>query len=178
MSQQQAGDGHSENRVLNHVGLSVPDLDAALVWYQQVLGFRLLTPPVEMRAEDPGLGSALEAMLGSGVRRFRMAHLSMGNGVGLQVFQFLDPGARRYADADAPWKGGFTHICLTASDIEGLAREIERRGGTSSAVFRAIPGRPYAAAYCRDPWGNVVELNSHGYVETRTFLGAEVGEPT
>lgn len=177
MRQQQAGDRHSENRALNHVGLSVPDLDAALAWYQGVLGFRLLTPPVEMRADDPGLGAALEAMLGPGVKRFRMAHLSMGNGVGLQVFEFLDPAAERYADADAPWKGGFTHICVTASDIEGLAHEIEHHGGKSSTVFRAIPGRPYAAAYCRDPWGNVIELNSHGYVETRTFLGAKVEDP-
>ena len=162
-----------ENFALNHVGLSVPDLDAALAWYQEVLGFRPLTPPTEMRADDPGLGPALEAMLGKGVKAFRMAHLTMGNGVGLQVFEFLEPRAERYADGEAPWRGGFTHICVTASDIEGLARKIEEHGGESSAVFRSIPGKPYAAAYCTDPWGNVLEINSHGYTETRTFLGAE-----
>jgi hypothetical protein len=37
-------------------------------------------------------------------------------------------------------------------------------------VFRAVTGRPYAAAYCRDPWGNVIEINSHPYEETREFL--------
>ena len=68
-------------RSLNHVGLAVPDLDAALVWYQEVLGFVLLTAPVEMRADDPQLGVALVAMLGPRVRRFRIAHLTMGNGV-------------------------------------------------------------------------------------------------
>lgn len=162
-----------ENRALNHVGLSVPDLDAALAWYRNVLGFRLLTPPVEMRADDPGLGPALEAMLGPAVKAFRMAHLTLGNGVGLQVFEFLEPRAESYADGDAPWRGGFTHICVTAADIEGLADAIAANGGTRSEVFRSIPGKPYAAAYCRDPWGHVIEINSHGYVETRTFLGAE-----
>ena len=162
-----------ENLAINHVGLSVPDLDAALAWYQEVLGFRLLTPPTEMRADDPGLGPALEAMLGPRVKAFRMCHLTMGNGVGLQVFEFLEPRAESYADCDAPWRGGFTHICVTASDIEGLAREIAEHGGTRSDVFRSIPGKPYAAAYCKDPWGNVIEINSHGYIETRTFLGAE-----
>ncbi|MDQ0882995.1 VOC family protein [Peribacillus sp. V2I11] len=27
---------------ITHVGLAVPDLDAAIKWYEQVLGFRLL----------------------------------------------------------------------------------------------------------------------------------------
>ncbi|MEZ4334343.1 MAG: VOC family protein [Myxococcota bacterium] len=162
-----------ENCGLNHVGLSVPDLDAALAWYRNVLGFRLLTPPVEMRADDPGLGPALAAMLGPEVKAFRMAHLTMGNGVGLQVFEFQAPRAETYADGDAPWRGGFTHICVEAPDIEALAESIAANGGVRSAVFRSIPGKPYAAAYCRDPWGHVIEINSHGYVETRTFLGAE-----
>jgi len=161
------------NRAVNHLGLSVPDLDAALGWYQEVLGFHLLTPPTEMRADDPGLGDALTAMLGPSVRRFRMAHLTAGNGVGLQIFEFIDPAGESNVSGETPWHGGFTHLCVTAPDIEALAQQIAERGGRSSAVFRSIPGRPYAAAYCNDPWGNVIEINSHGYVETRTFLGAE-----
>ena len=62
---------------------------------------------------------------------------------------------------------------MTAADIEALARKIAESGGRSSEVFRSIPGRPYPAAYCEDPWGNVIEINSHDYVETRSFLGAE-----
>lgn len=158
------------NRSINHVGLSVPDLDTALSWYQEVLGFELLTPPTEMSSDDSELGPALVAMLGDNVKRFRMAHLTMGNGVGLQVFEFLDPRQQSNVHQEAPWRGGFTHLCVTAADIEALAAEIAARGGRSSAVFRSIPGQPYAAAYCEDPWGNVIEVNSHDYVETRTFL--------
>jgi catechol 2,3-dioxygenase-like lactoylglutathione lyase family enzyme len=155
---------------LNHVGMAFPDLERALGWYQEVLGFALLTPPVEMDAADPQLGPALRAMLGPRVRRFRVAHLNTGNGVGLQFFEFLEPRAEAPADPGAYWRMGLFHICVTAADIEGLARRVAERGGRASPVFRSIPGQPYGAAYCEDPWGNVIELNSHGYVETRTFL--------
>ncbi|WP_141995140.1 VOC family protein [Bacillus sp. B4EP4a] len=30
---------------VTHIGLAVPDLDAAIKWYEQVLGFRLLAGP-------------------------------------------------------------------------------------------------------------------------------------
>jgi len=105
-----------------------------------------------MRADDPGLGDALTAMLGPSVRRFRMAHLTVGNGVGLQVFEFADPVGESNVSGETPWHGGFTHLCVTAPDIEALAQQIAERGGRSSSVFRSIPGRPYAA-YCSDPWG-------------------------
>ena len=165
--------GEDSNLAVNHLGLSVPDLDAALAWYQELLGFRLLTSPRQLRADDPGLGPALHAMLGPHVRSFRIAHLTAGNGVGLQLFEFSEPPAEDNVHRNAPWRGGFTHLCVTAPNIEALTRKIAESGGRSSEVFRSIPERPYAAAYCEDPWGNVIEINSHDYVETRTFLGAE-----
>ena len=155
---------------INHIGISVLDLDETLRWYQEVLGFTLLTPPVEMDADSPHLGPALREMLGPRVKRFKMAHLNTGNSVGLQVFQFLDPPAEQPDDASAFWKTGFFHICITHPDIEEMAARIAEHGGRRSRVWREIPGKPYGAAYCADPWGNVIEINSHGYEETRTFL--------
>lgn len=155
---------------VNHVGISVPDLAGALRWYEDVLGFRVLTPPVQMDAEDPQLGEALREMLGPAVRRFKMAHLRSANGVGLQMFEFVDPPAAPAAEAGAYWRTGIFHLCVTDPDIEGLAARIEAAGGRRSRVWRQIPGAPYAAAYCADPFGNVIEINSHGYEETRTFL--------
>ena len=38
---------------INHIGLSVPDIDAAIAWYGDVLVFRLVTPPAEMDTTDP-----------------------------------------------------------------------------------------------------------------------------
>src|SRR2546421_4594199 len=143
-------------RELNHVGVNVPDLDAALAWYEDVLGFTVLTPPAEMNVADPELGPALTAMMGNRVKRFKLAHLTAGNGVGLQFFEFIEPRYEPPADRDAYWKATFFHICVTDPDIDGLAARIAARGGKSSEVFRAITGAPYAAVYCEDPWGNVI----------------------
>jgi catechol 2,3-dioxygenase-like lactoylglutathione lyase family enzyme len=175
MAQHHAASAHDPvagppTAMLNHVGISVPDLDHALRWYQEVLGFRILTPPVEMDATDPQLGPALREMLGPKVKRFRMAHLKGSSGPGLQMFEFLDPAPQAPAEADAYWRTGIFHICVTDPDIDGLAERIARSGGRRSQVWREIPGKPYAAAYCADPFGNVIEINSHGYEETRTFL--------
>lgn len=161
---------HRPARPVNHIGVSVPDLDEALRWYREVLGFTVLTPPVEMDSTDGRLGAALAEMLGPRVRRFRMAHMTTGNGVGLQMFEFLEPRQEAPADAMAYWQTGFFHICVTDSDIDGLAARIAEHGGRRSQVWRQIPGQPYAASYCTDPFGNVIEINSHGYEETRTFL--------
>ena len=155
---------------INHVGMTVTDLDKALAWYQEVLGFTVLTQPVEMATDDPILGESLADMLGPRVRRFRMAHLQTGNRVGIQVYEFLDPKPEQ-APAEVPyWRTGFSHICVTHNDIEELAARIEAHGGTRSRVWAVLKDKPYAAAYCADPFGNVIEINSHGYEETRTFL--------
>lgn len=158
---------------INHIGLSVPDIDAAIAWYGDVLGFRLVTPPAEMDTTDPQLGAALEEMMGPRTKRFRMAHMISGNGVGIQLFEYLDPHSRPPADPEAFWEHGFFHICVTDPDPEGLSARIAESGGRAGSVWRQIPGNDYAAAYCADPFGNVIEINSHGYEETRTFLAAE-----
>ena len=42
------------NYQFNHVGVSVPDLDAAVNWYTEVLGFHQLRPNITLsRDEDP-----------------------------------------------------------------------------------------------------------------------------
>jgi catechol 2,3-dioxygenase-like lactoylglutathione lyase family enzyme len=123
-----------------------------------------------MAAVDDQLGAALEEMLGPKVRRFKMAHLKGSSGPGLQMFEFVDPAPAPALEPDAYWRTGIFHICVTDPDIEGLAARIASNGGRRSQVWRQIPGKPYAAAYCADPWGNIIEINSHGYEETRTFL--------
>lgn len=103
-------------------------------------------------------------MLGSRIRRFRTPSLTMGASVGLQLFECIDL-ARLPAEGSFFWRTGFLQICVTAPGIEALAAEIGARGGRCSPSLRAIPGRP-----CADAWRNSVEINSHDYVETRSFL--------
>ena len=39
-------------RALDHVGISVPDIDAAVAWYRDILGCYVLMEPIEGYADD------------------------------------------------------------------------------------------------------------------------------
>jgi catechol 2,3-dioxygenase-like lactoylglutathione lyase family enzyme len=41
-------------RAVNHVGVGVADIERAIRWYQEVLGFTLLMGPKTVRGDDPG----------------------------------------------------------------------------------------------------------------------------
>jgi catechol 2,3-dioxygenase-like lactoylglutathione lyase family enzyme len=76
---------------INHVAVSVLDLDEAVKWYAEVLGFNLVKPPMEGIADDSYLGRLFQDIFGKGFKKLKLAHLSFGNQVGLEVFEFIDP---------------------------------------------------------------------------------------
>lgn len=39
-------------KIINHIAISVPDLDQAMKWYKEVLGFTVIKEPVEFVADD------------------------------------------------------------------------------------------------------------------------------
>ena len=44
------------SKVINHIAVSVTDLDKAVKWYQEVFGFTVINGPVEFEADDSSLG--------------------------------------------------------------------------------------------------------------------------
>jgi catechol 2,3-dioxygenase-like lactoylglutathione lyase family enzyme len=139
--------------------VTVTDLDLAVRWYREVLGFEPIGPPVEVRA-GAGHGGAVAAdVFGPGFGRFRQAHLAGANGVALELFEFAEP--------PSDWRSGIFHFCLVADDVERLAARIATGGGRQrSRVWELFGGEPYRTCYCEDPFGNVVELYSHSHERT------------
>ncbi|HVL34035.1 MAG TPA: VOC family protein [Burkholderiales bacterium] len=152
-------------RVVNHVGLTVPDIFAAIDWYGEVLGFSHIMGPRLLEAASAATHET-PAIFGPRFRKAYQAHLLSGNGVGLELFQFIEPAVERRADNFEYWKAGIFHLCVTDPDVEGLARRIAARGGRQRIpAFEFVPGRPYRLVYCEDPWGTVIEVMSHSYAE-------------
>jgi catechol 2,3-dioxygenase-like lactoylglutathione lyase family enzyme len=148
---------------ITHVGLTVPDLEHAIAWYQDVLGWRLVMGPVEIQLDDSHIGLQIVDVFGPRIGGFRQAHMDTGNAVAVELFQFLEPRtAAERPDFDY-WRPGVFHVCLVATDIDALVRRIAERGGRlrTSKVWDVFPGEPYRMAYCEDPFGNVLELYSH-----------------
>ena len=76
---------------INHIAISVPNLDEALKWYQEILGFTIVRGPIELVSVDPKIGNALQDIFGSEFRKLRIVWLSSSNNIGFEIFQFIEP---------------------------------------------------------------------------------------
>jgi glyoxylase I family protein len=130
---------------LEHVALSVGDLERSLAFYRDVLGFEVIRI-IEPR-DDPKLGE----IAGIPGARARIAHLKMGGNM-LELFQYVEPegrpvpGDRRQADH------GVVHLGLASDDaradcrrlkecgVEFLSEPVEFRQGVWVVYFRGPDG--------------------------------------
>jgi catechol 2,3-dioxygenase-like lactoylglutathione lyase family enzyme len=153
-------------RVLTHVGLVVADIDAAVAWYTAVLGFVALAPAVVLAA-DSHAGRVAAAIYGERFRRCKQAQLMAGNGVAVELFEFVDPPTQPRGGEFEYWRAGFFHICVVDPDIHGLAAAIVASGGRQrSEVLTLFEDAPYQLVYCEDPFGNLIEVFTHSHEQT------------
>lgn len=155
-------------RALAHVGVGVTDLDRAISWYQEVLGLRLILGPVEIEVDGSPGGEAAADVFGPSFRRLRQAHMACGNGVALELFEFVEPVARSRPENFQYWTTGYSHVCFVDPDVEGRARRIARAGGRvrTKRAWRVFSEEEYRFCFCEDPFGNVLELYSHSHEQT------------
>ena len=138
-----------------HVGLAVPDLERAERWYRDVLGMDPLGPRACVRAGEGHGGAVAADVLGPEFGAFHQAHLAGANGVALELFEF----ANRLDGLS-----GLFHVCLTVSDVHTVAERIASTGGRrTSRVWPIFENESFLTCYCRDPFGNIVELYSHSH---------------
>lgn len=160
-------------RAVAHVGVSVPDIDAAVEWYGKVFGFEPILPvgEIDVRAGGHFADLCIE-IFGEEIKLLKMAHLATANGTAIELFQFIEPAYEAPEDNFEYWRGGIYHFCVVASDIEDQVALIEREGGTRRSELGPIfEGMPYKACYCEDPWGTIIEVISHSHERVFSNLG-------
>lgn len=150
-------------RSFSHIGLSVADLDAAVRFYTGVMGWYLIMPPTAITEGDGAIGVMCTDVFGAGWGSFRIAHLSRGDRVGVELFELRNAGKPEHSFEY--WKVGAFHFCVQDSDVEGLDAKIVAAGGKQRMPVREyFPGeKPYRMVYTEDPFGNVLEIFSHSY---------------
>ncbi|WP_435365742.1 VOC family protein [Haloarchaeobius sp. DYHT-AS-18] len=148
-------------RGLAHVGLTVPDLDEAIDWYCDVLGFSHVKGPDEITANE-GYGGRQAANLLGEFETMRFAHLATGNQIGIELFEFASTDANSEPD---PTRAGLFHLCVIDPDVEGLAARIDEHGGDHYSEIWEIfeDDDEYTLTYCKDPYGNLLEIYSHSH---------------
>lgn len=144
-------------RPINHVAVSVDDIEAVTKWYNDVLGFQVIGGKIAhiKRSETPN--APIFAIYGTSLREVKLAYMATGNGVGFEVFQFVDPVFKKN-EVDFEYnRGGFFHVCVTDAHPRALAEKIVGAGGGRVGERVVLTGG-VACVYVKDPWGNVLEV--------------------
>lgn len=123
----------------HHAAISVPNLDEAIDWYRQILGYEVEksfnVPPVPARA----------AMIRRGNMR-------------VEIFEVRDgeplPAARREPIQDLKTHGN-KHVAYVVPDFEDALEQMRDKGVEVVFVVRQEVGSGF---FVRDPAGNLIEF--------------------
>lgn len=150
-------------RNFSHIGLSVPDLEKAVQFYTDVLGWYVIMEPAEVLNDDTPIGQMCRDVFGNDWDKFRIAHLSTGDKIGVELFEF--PQNEQPKDNFEYWKTGIFHFCVQDPDIEGLVEKVVAHGGKQRMPIREYypNDKPYKMVYVEDPFGNIFEIYTHSY---------------
>lgn len=154
---------------INHLGLTVPDIEAAIEFYTEVLGFTVISEPAEV-PPDSGHFADLFVDIINEYDGVRQAHLESANGVGFELFEYAGSDELENArpDLEENWQAapGIHHFAVTHPNIEELIERVEEAGGDQhSAHWTLIPDQPYELVYLVDPWGNMWEVFNRSYAQ-------------
>lgn len=149
---------------VDHIGLTVPDLEAAIGFYAEVLGGHELYrigpfDAAEMPRMDDGRDWT-EAHVNVADARLTIAMLQIGPNLMLELFQYERPAdQRRTPPRNCDWGGH--HIAFKVADLDAAAAYLAARGCKVMAGPIVLDQGPCATTrvnYVLDPWGNQLEL--------------------
>jgi lactoylglutathione lyase family protein len=150
-------------RTFSHIGISVPDVEKAVEFYSSVMGwYQIMKPTVITEEAETPIGQMCIDVFGKGWGSFKIAHMSTGDKIGVEMFEFTNN--ERPKDFEY-WKTSTFHFCVQDPDIEGLVKKIVDHGGKQRMPIREYyPGeKPYKMCYVEDPFGLIFEVYSHSY---------------
>jgi catechol 2,3-dioxygenase-like lactoylglutathione lyase family enzyme len=140
---------------IEHVGLTVPDLDAAIAFFCDVLGCEFVFDGG--RFADPGF---MERQLNvSPEATFRYAFVRCRTGPNLEVFEYAAPDQARTPPRNSDVGGH--HLAFYVEDVDAAAAYLRERGVAvlGEPVFIAEgPAAGSTWVYFLAPWGLQLEL--------------------
>lgn len=134
---------------MNHVGISVSNLDRSIGFYRDLLGMQIV---IQKTFE----GSQYEMILGLKAARGKVALLRLGE-LQIELFEFDYPSPKPSDPQRPVCNHGITHFCLEVTDIHSEYARLKNAGIT----FHCPPMEFFGVAvatYGRDPDGNAFEL--------------------
>jgi len=134
-----------------HPGLVVSDLERARAFYEQMFGFRYFCD--EGWENNPGVDRVV-GVEKSACRGYTLA----GHNCYLELFEFSSPDqVGPGPETLGPHEPGIRHLAFFVDDCRAEYKRLLELGGEMLGEPTDIGGGVYTA-YCRDPFGNIIEL--------------------
>ena len=141
---------------LAHSAVCVPDVEAAVQWYRDVLGFRVLSPPYRMEGEaiERDMGELVPSPV---VIKAAIVGPDDGDRV-LELVEYPNVAADTTTAHDIDiTTHGITHVGLVCDDIDATRERLEQHGveflTTGTAKIAGL-----RTTWFRDPWATVFIL--------------------
>ncbi|CAL29327.1 VOC family protein [Staphylococcus carnosus] len=154
-------------RGINHIGLTVPDIEAATEFFKKGLNGKIAYDS-QTEMESPRGGEDVERYLGleDGAKIIKKRMLVFGNGPNIEMFEFANAQQR---SAESLQDIGFTHIAFYVDNFESALEQVIEAGGEPisephfNTRYEDTSGNQ--TVYIKAPWGSLIELQTvpNGY---------------
>jgi catechol 2,3-dioxygenase-like lactoylglutathione lyase family enzyme len=145
---------------IHHVGITVPDLDRGIAFYNGVLGLEFFDPPSPV-FDHEDLGERV-GIPGAALRQVNL----MLDGTIVELLEYTAP-APPYGDEPILANArGAAHVCFQVEDVEAKKAELEAAGVEFLSDVNVVDEGVLAGwrwVYFRDPFGIVLELVEIAY---------------
>ena len=133
---------------IHHVAIGVSDLDAAIAFYTEGFGMRVVQRSEFDRREN------VDRAIGLKDAKARMAMLETSNAF-IELWEYQNPAPRDLRSL--PSDLGYPHFAWQVDDIQA---EYDRLGNLGMKFVGEVVhfGEASSAIYGRDPFGNIIEL--------------------
>jgi len=155
-----AGIGQGELNLvgLDHVGLTVPDINQAIEWYEDILG------AVAPLTFGPFEGAFLEGAVGvvPGTKIDQITMLRVGHSANIELFAYESPGQRQDEPRNSDWSGH--HVAFYVTDIDAAIEYMDSRGVHrlfGPFTLTAGPAAGQSINYFKTPWNSFIEFISY-----------------
>ena len=135
---------------IRHTGLVVANLEDALHFWRDLLGFR-----VEKQMDESG--SHIDAMMGLKHVRLTTVKLAAPDERMIELLHFQSHPDRP-AWEGTPYTTGFTHLAMTVTDLDASCERLKSEGVVFSAPPQLSPDGSVKVTYGKGPEGVLLEL--------------------
>ena len=138
----------------DHTGITVSNLERALAFWRDVLGFELshtAHQTGEMAREITGVAGA----------EIKLAVVKAPGGHKIELLEYLAPAEPKWHVGLRPCDVGFVHVALVVDDLDAILRSINTSGWKAAGKPQTLQSGPNAGkrvVYVRDPDGTTIEF--------------------